>query len=116
MRARPSTSPTSSVRYTRGEANPGVRRFFKETDAAEIYVSAQTIGEIRCGLENIRSRRDVPQAKKFEKWLDVIVGDYADKILSFDEECAQVCGRLMSQHFIKKTGIYSPSFFVLIPY
>ena len=24
--------------------------------------------------------------------------DYADKILSFDEECAQVWGRLMSPH------------------
>ena len=28
----------------------------------------------------------------------MIVGDYADKILSFDEECAQVWGRLMSPH------------------
>jgi predicted nucleic acid-binding protein len=28
----------------------------------------------------------------------VIVGDYADKILSFDEDCAQVWGRLLSPH------------------
>jgi len=80
------------------KANPGVRRFFKEADAADIYLSAQTIGEIRRGLENIRHRGDVPQTRKLEKWLDVIVGDYADKILSFDEECAQVWGRLMSPH------------------
>lgn len=80
------------------KANRGVRRFFKETDAADIYVSAQTIGEIRRGLENIRHRGDIPQTKKLEKWLEVIVGDYADKILSFDEECAQVWGRLMSPH------------------
>lgn len=80
------------------KANLGVRRFFKETDAANIYVSAQTIGEIRRGLENIRHRGDIPQTKKLEKWLEVIVGDYADKILSFDEECAQVWGRLMSPH------------------
>jgi len=80
------------------KANPGVRRFFKETDAADIYLSAQTIGEIRRGLENIRHRGDVPQTRKLEKWLDVIVGDYADKILSFDKECAQVWGRLMSPH------------------
>ncbi len=87
------------------KANPGVKKFFKETDAADIYLSAQTIGEIRRGLENIRHRGDVPQTKKLEKWLDVIVGDYADKILSFDEECAQVWGRLMSprsQHPIDK--------------
>ena len=80
------------------KANPGVRRFFKEADAADIYLSAQTIGEIRRGLENIRHRGDVPQTRKLEKWLDVIVGDYADKILSFDEDCAQVWGRLMSPH------------------
>ena len=80
------------------KANPGVRRFFKEADAADIYLSAQTIGEIRRGLENIRHRGDVPQTRKLEKWLDVIVGDYADKILSFDKECAQVWGRLMSPH------------------
>ncbi|MFA7398883.1 MAG: type II toxin-antitoxin system VapC family toxin [Sideroxydans sp.] len=80
------------------KANRGVRRFFKETDAADIYVSAQTIGEIRRGLENIRHRGDITQTKKLEKWLEVIVGDYADKILSFDEECAQVWGRLMSPH------------------
>ena len=80
------------------KANPGVRRFFKEADAADIYLSAQTIGEIRRGLENIRHRGDVPQTRKLEKWLEVIVGDYADKILSFDEDCAQVWGRLMSPH------------------
>ncbi len=80
------------------KANPGVRRFFKETDATDIYLSAQTIGEIRRGLENIRHRGDIPQTKKLEKWLELIVGNYADKILSFDEECAQVWGRLMSPH------------------
>lgn len=80
------------------KANPGVRRFFKEADAADIYLSAQTIGEIRRGLENIRHRGDIPQTNKLEKWLDRVVGDYADKILSFDEECAQVWGRLMSPH------------------
>lgn len=80
------------------KANHGVKRFFKETDAADIYLSAQTIGEIRRGLENIRHRGDIPQTRKLEKWLDVVVGDYADRILTFDEGCAQVWGRLMSPH------------------
>lgn len=77
-------------------ANPGVRKFFQTTDAADIYLSVQTIGEIRRGLENIRNRGDLPQARKLEKWLDLVVDDYANRILSFDEECAQVWGRLMS--------------------
>jgi len=80
------------------KANPGVQEFFQKTDSTDIYLSVQTIGEIRRGLENIRHRGDLPQANKLEKWLDLVVVDYADKILSFDEECAQVWGRLMSPH------------------
>lgn len=78
------------------KANQGVQKFFQTTE--NIYISAQTIGEIRRGLENIRHRGDLPQTKKLEKWLDLVVSDYADKILTFDEECAQVWGRLMSPH------------------
>lgn len=87
------------------KANPGVKKFFQETDADDIYLSVQTIGEIRRGLENIRHRGDLTQTKKLEKWLGLVVNDYADKILTFDEECAQVWGRLMSpnpQHSIDK--------------
>ena len=80
------------------KANAGVKRFFQEANANDMYLSAQTIGEIRRGLENIRHRGDAPQTKKLEKWLDMVVADYADKILAFDAECAQVWGRLMSPH------------------
>ena len=80
------------------KANAGVREFFQTADAADIYLSAQTIGEIRRGLENIRGLGDLSQTKKLEKWLDLVVSDYADKILNFDEACAQVWGRLMSPH------------------
>lgn len=80
------------------KANPGVRKFFQITAPGNIYISAQTIGEIRRGGENIRHRGDLPQTSKLEKWLNLVVSDYADKILTFDEECAQVWGRLMSPH------------------
>lgn len=80
------------------KANRGVQKFFQAIAPEDLYLSAQTIGEIRRGLENIRHRGDLPQTKKLEKWLDLVVSDYADKILTFDEECAQVWGRLMSPH------------------
>lgn len=82
------------------EANLGVRKFFQKTDANELYLAVQTIGEIRRGLENIRRRGDLPQSRRLEKWLDLVVVDYADRILSFDEACAQVWGRLMSPHHV----------------
>lgn len=78
------------------KANAGVQRFFQTIEAESLYLSVQTIGEIRRGLENIRHRGDLPQVKKLEVWLDLVVTNYADRILSFDEECAQVWGRLMS--------------------
>lgn len=80
------------------KSNPGVQKFFQTIDAEDLYLSVQTLGEIRRGLENIRHRGDLPQVKKLEKWIDLVVADYADRILSFDEECAQVWGRLMSPH------------------
>jgi predicted nucleic acid-binding protein len=91
------TNVISEARKGR-KANPGVQRFFQAIEAEGLYLSVQTIGEIRRGLENIRRRGDLPQARKLEKWLDLVVADYADRILSFDEECAQVWGRLMSPH------------------
>ncbi len=78
------------------KTNAGVRRFFQTADPADLYVAVQTIGEIRRGLENIRHRGDLPQARKLEKWLDAVVTGYADRILTFDTDCAQVWGRLMS--------------------
>ena len=89
----------SSARPAKGKkANPGVQKLFRTMEAQELCLPVQTIGEIRRGLENIRRRGDLPQARKLEKWLALVVTDYADRILSFDEECAQVWGRLMSPH------------------
>jgi toxin FitB len=80
------------------KANAGVRHFFNDTDPTDIYLAVQTLGEIRCGLENIRHRGDTAQANRLEKWLQIIVADYADRILPFDDVAAQVWGRLMSPH------------------
>lgn len=67
-------------------------------EAADLYLSVQTIGEIRRGVENIRARGDQAQAARLETWLNLIVDEYADRILVFDTDCAQVWGRLMSPH------------------
>ncbi len=80
------------------KTNAGVKKFFQETDPDNLYLCVQTIGEIRRGLENIRHRGDLPQTRKLEKWLALLVTEYSDRILTFDAECAQVWGRLMSPH------------------
>lgn len=78
------------------KANPGVRSFFVEAsrNATGLYLSAVSIGELRQGVERIRHRGDTTQAKRLERWLGTVTKTYSEAILPFDEECAQVWGRL----------------------
>ncbi len=81
-------------------ANAGVRTFFRmaSRDGSALFLSAVTVGELRQGTEIIRYRGDKPQAARLERWLDRITSDYADSILPFDEDTAQVWGRLRVPH------------------
>jgi hypothetical protein len=81
----------------RGEkGNLGVRQFFRdaERDGAQLYLSAVTIGELRQGVEKVRHRGDEPQARLLERWLNRVTSTYQDSILAFDEEIAEIWGRL----------------------
>jgi predicted nucleic acid-binding protein len=80
------------------KANGGIQDFWKSVDPESIYLPAQTIGELRRGIEMIHSRGDLQQAKVLEQWLNLVVTEYGDRILPFDEDCAQVWGKLMSPH------------------
>jgi predicted nucleic acid-binding protein len=81
-------------------ANIGVRSFFADAarDNAALYLSAITIGELRQGVEMIRHRGDEVQAQRLDRWLDRVTSDYADAILPFDYETAEVWGRLRAPH------------------
>jgi toxin FitB len=78
------------------KAHAGVRAFFAEVarEQQPLYLSAVTIGELRQGVEGIRHRGDRPQAQLLARWLSRVTREYAQAILSFDEETAQVWGRL----------------------
>ncbi len=80
--------------------NAGVREFFRGASRNNIalFLSAITIGELRQGVENIRHRGDSAQAARLERWLDRLTVDYADAILPFDQETAQIWGRLRAPH------------------
>lgn len=84
----------------RDEANPGVVAFFKEVASidAPLYLAAVTIGELRRGIELVRHRGDVKQARALERWLAGLLGDFGDSILAFDADAAQVWGRLRVPH------------------
>ncbi len=81
-------------------ANVGVRAFFSRanSDNIALFLSAITIGELRQGVELIRHRSDENQAQRLGRWLSRVTSDYAEAILPFDHETAQVWGRLRAPH------------------
>jgi hypothetical protein len=82
------------------QANRGVRNFFRDMVAKQerAFLSVITVGELRRGVETIRHRGDVRQARRLEQWLDRVVIEYSDSLLSLDADAAQVWGRLCAPH------------------
>lgn len=74
----------------------GVREFFDAAKRSEagLYLSVITIGEVRRGVALVRRRGDEFQASLLERWLDIVLEEYQDRILPFDVDCAQTWGQL----------------------
>ena len=88
-------------------ADPGVVAFWAEAARHDtpIFLSSVTIGELRRGVELIRHRGDQRQAALLEEWLEHVLVDYGERVLSLDCDAAQVWGRLRvpnPQHAIDK--------------
>jgi len=60
-------------------------------------VSVLTLGEIRRGVELLRSR-DPRQARVIEEWLGTLHDVFADRILRVDAPVAEAWGRLRAEH------------------
>ena len=100
------TNVISEARKGR-RADPGVVAFWAEAARKDtpIFLASVTIGELRRGVELIRHRGDQQQAQLLEQWLEKILVDYGDRVLSLDCDAAQLWGRLRvpnSQHGIDK--------------
>ena len=83
----PCSIQTSSLNCAKGHA--GHRR----TLGDERFVSVLTLGELRRGTEKVR-RHDPHTAFHLERWLQVIVREYASGILPVSLEVADLWGRL----------------------
>ena len=84
----------------RDRANLGVTHFFRQMaeQAAISYLSVITIGELRRGVDMIQHRGEFAQAQALESWLQTILDNYAENILDFGREEAQIWGRLRVPH------------------
>lgn len=93
------TNVISEVRKGQ-RADRGVRRFFQDVirRRVDVFLSVVTVGELRRGIDSIRHRGDEDQARRLEGWFHSILDRYADYLLDFDAEIAQVWGRLRVPH------------------
>jgi predicted nucleic acid-binding protein len=67
-----------------------------EQNAADLYLTSVTIMEIRKGVEG--KRKESPRrANELEKVLDMIVGQYGDRILPLTTEAADLAGRNLAK-------------------
>ena len=84
----------------KNKANRGVIAFFGQAavQSETLYLTVVTVGELRRGVELIRRRGDKLQAQLLETWLHDVLDQYADNILGFDAEAAQVWGKLRVPH------------------
>ena len=84
----------------RDRANPGITHFFGQMAEQEAisYLSVITIGELRRGVDMIQHRGDFAQAQALENWLQTMLDNYAENILDFGREEAQIWGRLRVPH------------------
>jgi predicted nucleic acid-binding protein len=85
------TNVVSETRKARAE--PSVMAFVEATDAARLFISALTLGELRKGVA-ARRRTDPIAAERLGSWVDGIETMFADRVLPVDATAARIWGEL----------------------
>lgn len=80
-------------------SNTGVKQFFTEQAILKpCFLSVITMGEIRKGIDKILLRNDIKQAVMLSDWLELVITQYKNRILEFDQEAALLWGRLCASN------------------
>jgi predicted nucleic acid-binding protein len=74
-------------------ANANVTRWAAQNREGELYLSALVIGEVRSGIEGVRTR-DPAQATSLDAWLAAVVASFGPRILPVTIDIADAWGRL----------------------
>jgi toxin FitB len=85
------TNLISETRKIRADA--GVMAFLAAADAAGLFLSVLTLGELRKGVEAKR-RTDPATADRLGGWVDSIETTFADRVLPVDAPAARLWGEL----------------------
>jgi len=84
---------TNAVSEIRRQRDPHVRAWANEAHNADLHLSVLTLGEIRKGIERLRSR-DSAQADVLDGWLGELQARFAERILPVGNRVADEWGRL----------------------
>ncbi len=84
---------TNVVSEIRRGRDPYVRAWANGVEDIDLHVSVMTLGEIRRGIELLRSR-DPIQAEVFANWLGELHTRFAERIVPIDVAVAEEWGRL----------------------
>jgi predicted nucleic acid-binding protein len=85
------TNIVSELRKARPD--PNVLAWHARNTDADVFVSVLVVGEVRRGIERIRSR-DPRQAAALDGWLAGLVASYRDRVLPVTTEISDEWGRL----------------------
>lgn len=73
--------------------NPGVSAWYATAEERDLCTSVLVLGEIRKGLERLRSR-DPIQADRLEEWLAAVALAFGERALPVDAAVADAWGHL----------------------
>jgi hypothetical protein len=75
------------------QMHPSVQNWWCETDVQSVYVSVMVLGEIRQGIERLRTS-DPQRARAIERWLRSIARSMGTRVLVVNQQIADVWGRM----------------------
>lgn len=74
-------------------ADARVKAWFADVDERGLFLSVLVAGELRQGVERLRSR-DAPAAARLDRWCSDLIAGYAERLLPVDARVADLWGRL----------------------
>lgn len=87
------TSVLSLLAPGRAASDESLARWIRER-ADTLYISAVTISEIEQGICKLRRAGGAERAAALTRWLDALIKNGGDRILSFDAPIGRVAGAL----------------------
>jgi predicted nucleic acid-binding protein len=91
------TNIVSELRRPRAHA--GLMEWFDAQSSHTLFLSVVTLGEIRQGVEQLRSK-DARQAGQIDRWLNGLSQFYEDRLLYVDGAVADEWGRLRARRSV----------------